>query len=118
VSATGLYTYPDASVVCGELQLDEQDPYTILNPTLLAEVLSESTETYDRSKKFDHYRKIPSLKEYLLVSQDRPRVERLTKDANGTWISTIVEGIEQTLELPSLGITIRLAEVFERVEFD
>src|SRR5207302_572820 len=70
VSATGLYTYPDASVLCGELQFDDEHRDTVLNPALLAEVLSDSTEAYDRGKTFTHYRQIVSLQEYLLVSQD------------------------------------------------
>src|SRR5438270_8317210 len=80
VAATGLYTYPDASVICGELEFDDVQKDTVLNPTLLVEVLSDSTEAYDRGKKFDHYRKIPALKEYLLISQDCPKVERYARN--------------------------------------
>jgi Uma2 family endonuclease len=117
VSATGLYTYADASVICGELQQDAQDPHTVLNPTLLAEVLSDSTEAYDRGKTFDHFSKLPSLKEYVLVSQDSPKVERHSRNADGTWTPTIRTGLDQLLDLPSIGVTVSLAEVFDRVEF-
>jgi Uma2 family endonuclease len=118
IAATGLYTYPDASVICEPLQLDPKDAHTALNPTLLAEVLSESTEAYDRGKKFGHYRQIPSLEEYLLVCQDAPRLERFARNGNGTWTLTAVEGLDQTLELPSIGVTLRLAEIYDRVQFD
>jgi len=117
VSASGLYTYADASVICGELQLDDQDPNTVLNPTLIAEVLSETTEAYDRGKKFDHYGKLPSLEEYLLVSQDSPRLERFSKNPNGTWTLTIASGLDRSLELPSIGVTLSLAEVYDKIDF-
>ena len=78
VDATGLYTYPDVVVVCGEPEFLDREVDTLLNPTVLFEVLSESTEAYDRGVKFGHYRKIPSLREYVMVSQDRMLVERYT----------------------------------------
>src|SRR5437763_1759978 len=83
VEATGLLTYPDVSVVCGEQRFldDEQD--VLLNPTVIIEVLSDSTEAYDRGKKFEHYRQIPSCKEYLLVSQKEPRIEQFIRQPNG-----------------------------------
>jgi Uma2 family endonuclease len=117
VSATGLYTYPDASVICGELQFDDDHRDTVLNPTLLAEVLSDSTEAYDRGKKFDHYRQLPSLREYLLVAQDSPRLERFARNPDGTWTLTIVSGMDQSLALPAIGVTLSLAEVYDKVDF-
>ena len=80
VARTGLYTYPDASVICGPLEFEDPRRDTVLNPTLLVEVLSESTEAYDRGKKFSHYRQIPSLREYLLVSQEEPKIERFLRN--------------------------------------
>jgi Uma2 family endonuclease len=118
VSATGLYTYPDASVICGELEFDDQQRDTVLNPTLLAEVLSESTEAYDRGKKFGHYRQLASLQEYLLVAQDSPRLERFARNPDGTWTLTVVSGMDQSLDLPAIGVRLSLAEVFDKVEFD
>ncbi len=75
VAETGLTTYPDVSVVCGALQRDIESLETVLNPTLLVEILSDGTERYDRGEKFEHYKKIPSFKEYVLVSQKKPLVE-------------------------------------------
>ena len=117
VSATGLYTYPDVSIICGELQFDDEQRDTVVNPTLIAEVLSESTEAYDRGKKFDHYRQLPSPREYLLVSQDSPTLERFARNADDTWTLTIKTGLDQSLELPAIGVTLSLAEVFDKVDF-
>ena len=116
VSATGLYTYPDASVICGELQFDDQHRDTVLNPALLAEVLSDSTEAYDRGKKFTHYRQIVSLQEYLLVSQDSPRLELFSRNPDGTWTLTIATGLDQSLDLPAIGVRLSLAEVYDKVD--
>jgi Uma2 family endonuclease len=117
VSATGLYTYPDASVICGPLEFEDQRHDTVLNPTLIVEVLSDSTEAYDRGKKFSHYRQIASLREYLLVSQEEAKIERFLRNDNGTWTLTEAAGLEATLPLPSLGIEICLGEVFDKVDF-
>ena len=114
---TGLYTYPDASVICDELEFDDNHKDTVLNPTLLVEVLSKSTEAYDRGKKFDHYRTIKSLREYVLVSQDEPTIQRFLRNDDGTWTLTAVTGIEQSLKLLSIGVELPLAEVFDRVDF-
>ena len=75
VSPSGLYTYPDVTVVCGEPQFEDAEVDTLLNPKVLVEVLSPSTADYDRGGKFTHYRRLPSLQEYVLISQDRPLVE-------------------------------------------
>lgn len=87
VLATGKATYPDASMVCGPIEGDPADPsgYTITNPTLIVEVLSPSTEEEDRGNKWQHYQLIPSLEEYVLVSQAQPRVERYRRLPNGAW---------------------------------
>ncbi len=85
VLATGLGTYPDASVVCGKPERDPADPNTVVNPVVLIEVLSDSSERYDRGEKFAHYRRIPSLQEYVLVSQLEPRIEVFRRNDDGTW---------------------------------
>ena len=118
VDDSGLYTYPDASITCGPLQLDEDVPNTVINPTVLVEVLSDSTERYDRGRKSDHYRHILSLQELVLISQDRPLVECFTRHASGGWLLTDVRELEESLSLKSVGITIPLAELYRDVEFD
>jgi len=117
VEATGLLTYPDVSVICGPLKFAEGTDDTAVNPTVLVEVLSDSTEAYDRGKKFEHSRRIPTLREYLLVSQREPRIEQFIRQPDGRWLLTEAEGLETVLELPSLRISIPLREVFAKVTF-
>src|SRR5258707_8863935 len=83
VEATGLLTYPDVSVVCGEQRFLDEEEDTLLNPVVVVEVLSDSTEAYDRGKKFEHYRQIPSCRGYLLVSQKEPRIEQFIRQPDG-----------------------------------
>ena len=118
VSATGLYTYPDVSALCGEPEFEDEEVDVLLNPTVLVEVLSKSTEAYDRGRKFDHYRSIPMLREYVLFEQDQARVEHYVRDgASGDrWGLTVVRGLDATLELPAVGCTLPLRDVYDRVE--
>jgi Uma2 family endonuclease len=115
VSATGLYTYPDVVVVCGEPRLEDDEQDTLLNPSLIIEVLSPSTESYDRGKKFEHYRTLESLVEYLLVAQDEPRVEQFVRQPGGTWLFTATSGRDAVVHLPSLGCSLALAEIYDKV---
>ncbi|MBI3184265.1 MAG: Uma2 family endonuclease [Myxococcales bacterium] len=85
VAATGLATYPDVSVICGKTETDPQDPSTALNPTVLVEVLSASTEEYDRGEKFEQFKQIASLREYVLVSHREPLVEVFGRTGDGAW---------------------------------
>ena len=117
IEATGLLTYPDLSVACGNEQFLDSEEDTLLSPIVIAEVLSESTEAYDRGKKFEHYRQIPTLKEYLLVSQREPRIEQFIRQQGRDWLFRQAVGMEATLEIPSLEITISLAEIFANVKF-
>lgn len=117
VEATGLFTYADASVVCGPLQFAENTDDTVVNPTLVAEVLSDSTEAYDRGKKFGNYRQVPALREYLLVSQREPRIEQFTRQNDGGWVLWEGAGVESNLKLSSLEVSLPLKEVFAGVEF-
>ncbi len=117
IPSTGLYTYPDASVVCRPLERVPGHDDMITNPTLIVEVLSDSTEAYDRGQKFAHYRTLPSFAEYVLVSQKQPLVEVFFRLADGTWQLTPVHGREASVRLQSLGVELRLAEVFDRMEF-
>ena len=116
IETSGLYTYPDLSVVCGEDQHVDDEKDTLTNPTLIVEVLSPSTENYDRGRKFEHYRQIPSLKEYLLVSQDQPRIEQFIRQSN-QWVLRDAVGLKTKLVLPSLKISLSLAAVFRGVKF-
>jgi Uma2 family endonuclease len=122
VEKTGLHTYPDASALCGEPRLagrtlaGKQD-LILLNPSVLVEVLSPSTEAYDRGEKFDHYRLIPSLREYVLVSQDWMHVERFSRTAEGVeWVYADARGPEGEMALPSIGCVLALRDVYEHVD--
>jgi Uma2 family endonuclease len=117
VNATGLYTYPDIAVVCEEPQFEDEVVDTLLNPRAIVEVLSDSTEKYDRGGKFGHYRQVDSLQEYVLVAQDRPLVERYVRQANGSWVLTVFEGLTQTFAFVSIPVRIPLAEIYGGVEF-
>src|SRR5207249_1630762 len=108
VQASGLYTYPDVIVVCGELQFDDDHQDTLLNPTLVVEVLSESTQDYDRGGKFAQYRKIPSFAEYVLVAQNECHVEHFVKQANGLWLLAETDRLEDVLTLSSIECTLLL----------
>jgi len=114
---TGLYTYPDVSIVCAQPAFlgDRRD--TLLNPIVLIEVLSGSTEAYDRGLKFEHYGAIPSLHEYLLVSTVRPRIERYRRQSDEGWLFDAAAGLESTLRLTAVNVELPLAEVYARVEF-
>jgi Uma2 family endonuclease len=115
VPATGLYTYPDITVVCGEPRFEDEELETLLNPTLLIEVLSPTTEAYDRGKKFEHYQTIPSLSEYLLVSQASFRVEQFLRQEDNRWLFTAVTSLEGSISLPSIQCELVLAEVYDKV---
>ena len=115
VSATGLYTYPDLVVVCGEPRFEDQHVDTLLNPTLIVEVLSDSTEAYDRGKKFGYYRTVKTLAEYLLVTQDQYRVEQYAKQLDGGWMFSEASGLEGIVNLGSIRCAVALREVYDRV---
>lgn len=116
VSANGLATYPDVSVVCGELEVDSEDVDAITNPRVIFEVLSPTSESYDRGKKFDLYRQLESLQEYILVSQEEAQVERFVRQSDGSWILTLFKGLDSELKLESLG-SLPLSEIYENVNF-
>jgi Uma2 family endonuclease len=115
IPTTGLYTYPDLVVACAEPRFEDDELDTLLNPVLLVEVLSPSTESYDRGKKFEHYRTLDSLVEYLLVSQDEVLLEQFVRQEAGAWRFTATSGREGAVELPSIGCTLALAEVYDKV---
>ena len=115
---TGTYAYPDVTIVCGDEQLAEDDKMVLLNPTVIFEVLSPSTESYDRSKKFEYYREIASLQEYILVSQDRAYIERFVRQDGESWVYITFNGLDATLELVSIDCRLPLAEIYEQVDFE
>jgi len=117
IPANGLSTYPDVSVVCGEMQFDEIDRDAIVNPKVLIEVLSPSTESYHRGKKFDLYRELTSLQEYVLVSQEEPMIERFVRQEDGDWLLTVFKGMDAVLELASVACELPFAEIYEDVAF-
>jgi Uma2 family endonuclease len=117
VDETGLYTYPDASIICGELLRDEFVSNTALNPTVIVEVLSDSTETYDRGKKSSHYRQIESLQELVLISQDRVSVECYVRKPLGHWLLRESLQLEDSLLLESVGVEIALREIYRGTAF-
>ena len=109
------YFYPDVVVVCGEPRAEDDAFDTLLNPTLIVEILSPSTETYDRGEKFEHYQQIVSLQEYILVSQDKIHVEHYRREET-EWLRTEFRGLEEVLSLLSIGCDLRLQDVYRRVE--
>ena len=112
---TESYFYPDVVVVCGEPRAEDDAFDTLLNPTLIVEILSPSTETYDRGEKFEHYQQIASLQEYILVSQDKIHVEHYRREET-EWLRTEFRGLEEVLSLLSVGCELRLQDVYRRVE--
>jgi len=115
IPATNLYTYPDVVVACGEPRFDDGELDTLLNPTLVAEVLSKSTEDYDRGTKFANYRTLPSFAEYLVIAQDRVHVEHHVREAEDRWVLTETDDPGASLELPSIRCTLALADIYDRV---
>jgi Uma2 family endonuclease len=118
VSPTGLYTYPDVVVVCGEPEFEDTTGDTLLNPTLLIQVLSPSTEDYDRGRKFEHYRAIPSLQEYLLVSQERAHIVQYVRHSEVSWLLSDTSGLDGAIALRAIGCEVALSEIYAKVRFD
>src|SRR5215218_8395755 len=116
VSATGLYTYPDVSALCGAQQFSGAHQDSLLNPMVIFEVLSPSTELYDRTEKFDHYRRLESLTNYVLVAQDRVRVDHYTLRGD-SWILNTITRLDETLHLTAIDAALPLAFVYANVEF-
>jgi Uma2 family endonuclease len=116
VAATGLYTYPDVVVICGQPEFADDQKDTVLNPTVIIEVLSPSTETYDRGQKFRQYRTIPSLQHYVLVDQFAMRVEHHRRQPDESWVGQYLDKPEDELRLDPIGVVIPLHLIYARVE--
>jgi len=117
VSSTGMYAYPDVIAVCGESHFEDAHTDTLLNPMVIVEVLSESTEAYDRGEKFAHYRRLDTLREYVLVAQDKVRVEHYLRDGE-QWVLSEISDPDGAVHLASVDCHVTLAEIYEKVEFD
>jgi Uma2 family endonuclease len=116
VSHTGLYTYPDVVVVCGGIRFEDVDNDTLLNPTVIVEVLSASTEAYDRGEKFAHYRRLESLQAYLLIAQDKVRIEHYVRQGV-QWILSEASTLDETVHLAAIDCDVMLRDVYDKVQF-
>jgi Uma2 family endonuclease len=119
VPATFFYTYPDVTVICGPPQIDSSagPAETVTNPRLIVEVVSQTSEGYDRGPKFDLYRAMESLQEYVLVTQDSARVETFYRQPGGSWLMTPISGLDKTVTMRSIEIELPLSEIYAGVEF-
>jgi Uma2 family endonuclease len=115
-TTAGLYAYPDLTVVCGEPQFADGEFDTLLNPSLVIEILSPSTEAYDRSEKFKQYRAIDSLQEYLMIASTRVMADLYLRQPSG-WLLRVADTLESQIALESCGCTLKLADVYEKVQF-
>ena len=114
----GLYAYPDLAVVCGEPTFHDKHKDVLLNPTVIFEVLSRSTQAYDRGEKFERYKSIETLRDYVLVSQDRPRLEHFSLQSDGSWAHAELEGVDAALTLDSINCHVALADIYDRIDFE
>ncbi len=117
VSPTGLYTYPDIVVICGNAEFEDRHEDTLLNPNVIFEVLSKSTESYDRGDKFGQYRRLPSLSDYLLVSQTHPVIEHFMRQADDSWILREYRGLDSMVEIRSTSCSLPLVEVYDKLDW-
>jgi len=117
VSSTGLYTYPDVVIVCGEPLFDDSHLDTLLNPAVIIEVLSESTENYDRGEKFKNYRTLESLSDYLLVAQNIVSVEHYIRQKNNQWLFSEYKDMEDIIRIDSIACELMIKEIYEKLEF-
>lgn len=115
---TGLRTYPDVSIVCEEPRFEDDRELVLLNPLVLVEVVSDSTEAYDRGRKFENYKSIPSLQEYVLIAQDRMHVDHLALQSDNKWLITSYGEKDGPVELPALSCSLSLAEIYANVKFE
>jgi Uma2 family endonuclease len=115
---TGLNTYPDVVVICGQPQFTDTIHDTLTNPTVIIEVLSPSTERYDRGLKFQHYRTIDTLHDYILIAQDHHHIEHYIRQQNGQWLLQEVTDLDGEIYLQSIACTLRLDDIYEKVEID
>ncbi len=118
VPATGLYTYPDVTVMCGKAQFEDIDRDTLLNPTVIVEILSKSTENYDRGKKFQNYRTLESLTEYVLIAQDAVHIEHYIRQPDNQWLLSEAKDLSAVVDLPTIQCTLALIDVYDKVDIE
>ena len=117
IPGTNRYVYPDAAVICGKPEYDARVPSAVRNPVVVAEVLSPSSAKYDTSEKFAYYASLPTLREYVIVEQEATWVEvRSRKEADGPWTFAFAKTLDASIELPSLGVLLPMAEIYRGVE--
>jgi Uma2 family endonuclease len=117
LSKHGLYGYPDAVVVCGETLFSDKYKDNLINPVVIVEVLSASTEAYDRGENFIRYRKLKTFKEYLLIAQDTPHVEHYVRQPNHRWTLSEADGLRGSIYLPAIKCTLKLSKLYDKVKF-
>jgi Uma2 family endonuclease len=113
----GLYTYPDYLIVCGETRYLDVERDVLLNPTVICEVLSPSTQHYDRTLKFDRYKELDTLRDYVLIAQDSPRVEHYVRTKSGDWVQRVLIGLDASLTLTGATVSVSLADLYTRITF-
>jgi Uma2 family endonuclease len=118
IESTGLFTYPDITVVCGEPKFLDDHGDVLLNPVVIIEVLSESTEAYDRGKKFEHYRTIPSVQQIVLIAQERIAADCFSRGANNEWMLRSCSNLDSSLRLDSVQCEVPLSEIYDKVQLD
>lgn len=117
-STKGLFAYPDLVIACGERRYHDEHRDVLLNPTVIIEVLSETTRDYDRGEKFERYRTyLPTLAEYVAVHQAQPRIEHHQRQATGQWLLTTIDGLAATLDLPAISCSLILQDIYEGIDF-
>lgn len=117
VNATGLYTYPDVVATCDEPHFEDDHVDTLVNPKVIVEVLSPSTELWDRGKKFEHYRSIPSLREYVMISEEEVLVDTFARNADDQWVLKAYRTLDDVLALDSIACQIKLSDIYCRIDF-
>jgi len=117
VTPTGLYTYPDVMVICGPVQFADKQRDTVLNPVVLIEVLSGSTQDYDRGRKFQHYRSLPSLMEYLTVAQDEPHLEQWSRKYEDTGLFVEYNNLSQSIPLAAIDCVLPMSEIYRKIDW-
>lgn len=117
IGQANVYTYADIVIVGNHPQFKDEENDTLLNPTVIGEVFSKLTENYDRGRKFQDYRTLESLTEYLLIAQDRPYIEHYVRQADNQWLLSEAKGLQDVIELPTIECKLALADVYDKVDF-